>query len=162
MQKFATVVIKLSHITDILAGSILAATALLVVANILGRTLLNRSILGTYEMVGFLTAAVVGLALARCAIENSHIAVGFLMERLPLPAQRLVEIIINGPVFLFLLFATYNLFAYGTRIAVSGEVAPTTQLVFYPFIYLVALGFLVLALTVLLRTLKLLAGGDQT
>lgn len=161
MQKFETLVIKLSRSFDALAGLILAATALLVVANILGRALMNRSILGTYEMVGFLTAAVVGLALARCAVENSHIAVGFIMERMASRLQRTVEIIINGPVFLFLLFATYHLFSYGTRIAVSGEVAPTTRLAFYPFIYLVALGFLILALTVLLKTLKLFRGGER-
>jgi len=81
MHIFETIVIKSSRVLDLLAGVILAGTALLVVANIIGRTLLNLSILGTYEMVGFLTAAVVGLSLARCAVENSHIAIEFILER---------------------------------------------------------------------------------
>jgi len=161
MQLFEIVVTKLNRGLDFLAGLILAATVILVVANILGRALLQQSILGTYEMVGFLTAAVVGLSLGRCALENNHIAVSFILERLPGRIQRCIELFVGIPVFAFLLFVTYNLFTYGTRIALSGEVSPTTQLIFYPFIYLVALGFFVLALTVLLKLFKLYSGGDQ-
>lgn len=161
MQTMEKMIYKLSHGLDTLAGFILAATALLVVANILGRTLLQRSILGTYEMVGFLTAAVVGLALARCAVENSHIAIDFILDRLPIRLQRLIDLLLGIPVFLFLILATYNLFIYGARIAQSGEVSPTTKLIFYPFIYLVAFGFLALALTVMLKLLQSALGGEQ-
>jgi TRAP-type C4-dicarboxylate transport system permease small subunit len=161
MHILEKMIVKVSYGLDSLAGLILAATALLVVANILGRTLLQRSILGTYEMVGFLTAAVVGLALARCAVENSHIAIDFILDRLPARLQCLVDLVLGIPVFLFLLLATYNLFIYGARIAQSGEVSPTTKLIFYPFIYLVALGFLALALTVMLKLLQSALGGEQ-
>lgn len=161
MPTLEKMIVKVSYGLDSLAGVILAATALLVVANILGRTLLQRSILGTYEMVGFLTAAVVGLALARCAVENSHIAIDFILDRLPIRLQRLIDMLLGIPVFLFLLLATYNLFIYGVRIAQSGEVSPTTKLIFYPFIYLVALGFLALALTVMLKLLQSALGGEQ-
>lgn len=161
MHILEKMIVKVSYGLDSLAGLILAATALLVVANILGRTLLQRSILGTYEMVGFLTAAVVGLALARCAVENSHIAIDFILDRLPVRLQRLVDSVFGIPVFLFLILTTYNLFVYGARIALSGEVSPTTKLIFYPFIYLVALGFLALALTVLLKLLQSVLGGEQ-
>jgi len=155
------VIIKLSRGLDFLAGIILAATATLVVANILGRTLLGQSILGTYEMVGFLTAAVVGLSLSRCALENGHIAVGLLVEKLPLQAQKILGLITGVPVILFLAVVAYNLYAYGNRIAATGEVSPTTQIIFYPFIYLVGFGFLVLALAVALKLMRQLAGGER-
>ncbi len=161
MQLFESVVTKMSRTLDSLSGIILAATALLIVANILGRALLQSSILGTYEMVGYLTAGVVGLALARCALENGHIAVGLVVERLPLGVQRVIEIITGIPVFIFICFISYNLFVYGRSIAISGEVSPTTQLIYYPIIYLVAIGFFVLALTVLLRLFQLFIGGEQ-
>ncbi len=161
MHIIEKIIVRVSYGLDSLAGLILAATALLVVANILGRTLLQRSILGTYEMVGFLTAAVVGLALARCAVENSHIAIDFILDRLPVRLQRLVDLVLGIPVFLFLLLATYNLFIYGARIAQSGEVSPTTKLIFYPFIYLVALGLLALALVVALKLVRSVLGGEQ-
>jgi TRAP-type C4-dicarboxylate transport system permease small subunit len=161
MHIFETIVIKSSRVLDLLAGVILAGTALLVVANIIGRTLLNLSILGTYEMVGFLTAAVVGLSLARCAVEDSHIAIEFILERFALKTQRSIEIIFSVPSFLFLGFATYNLFVYGLRIARTGEVSPTTQMIFYPFIYLVAIGFAMLTLVVFLKFIVILRGGDS-
>ncbi len=161
MHILEKMIVKVSYGLDSLAGLILAATALLVVANILGRTLLQRSILGTYEMVGFLTAAVVGLALARCAVENSHIAIDFILDRLPARLQRLIDLVLGFPVFLFLILATYNLLIYGARIAQSGEVSPTTKLIFYPFIYLVALGLLALALVVMLKLVRSALGGEQ-
>lgn len=161
MHFFETAIVKTSRGLDVLAGLILAGTALLVVANIIGRTLLNYSILGTYEMVGFLTAAAVGLSLARCAVENSHIAIEFILDRFPQKVQRAVEIIFSIPSILFLAFATYNLFAYGLRIARTGEVSPTTQIIFYPFIYLAAIGFMLLTLVVLLKFIKLIKGGEH-
>ncbi len=161
MHLLETIVAGLSRILDSLAGIILAATALLIVANIFGRTVLQSSILGTYEMVGFLTAAVVGLALARCALENGHIAVGLFVERLPAGPQRVVELAAGFPIFVFLCFISYNLFVYGAIIAATGEVAPTTQMIYHPFVYLVALGFLVLALTLLLKLLRLFFGGEH-
>ena len=160
MQHFEAVIVKISRLMDLLAGFILAATASLVVANILGRVLFNRPILGTYELVGFLTAAVVGLALARCALENSHIAISFLTDKLPPSWQRFTELAVDLPAMVFLFFAAYNIFAYGSRLAASGVVSSTIRLPFYPFIYLVAAGFLMLAMTVLLSLLKQIGGGE--
>jgi len=160
MQHFEAVIVKISRLMDLLAGVILAATASLVVANILGRALFNRPILGTYELVGFLTAAVVGLALARCALENSHIAISFLTDKLPPSWQRFTEFAVDLPATVFLFFAAYNIFAYGSRLAASGVVSSTIRLPFYPFIYLVAAGFLMLAMTVLLSLIKQIGGGE--
>lgn len=161
MHVLETVIVKLSRGLDFLAGMILAVTATLVVANILGRALLGQSILGTYEMVGFFTAAVVGLSLSRCALENGHIAVGIFVEKLPESVQKVLHLVINIPVVIFLAVVAYNLYLYGSQIAASGEVSPTTQMIFHPFIYMVAFGFLVLALTVLLKLLQQFKGGER-
>ncbi|MGB4563598.1 MAG: hypothetical protein WBJ00_02310 [Dethiobacteria bacterium] len=40
---------------------------------------------------------------------------------------------------------------YGQRVALSGEVAPTTGFPFHPFIYLVAFGFFILGLVELVK-----------
>lgn len=161
MQIFETLITRISRFLDFAAGLMLAVTAALIVANILGRALLNTPILGTYEMVGFFTAGAVGLALARCALENSHIAVEFIMDRFPQPVQKVVQLITGIPVIGFMIFTAYNLFLYGARIAESGEVSPTTQMAFYPFIYLVALGFLALSLVLVLKLVQLFMGGEQ-
>lgn len=161
MRTLEAVVTGLSRGLDYLAGIILAATAALVVANILGRALLDQSILGTYEMVGFFTAAVVGLALSRCALEKGHIALGLIVEKLPAGMQKVIDLVVNIPAAAFLIVVAYNLYLYGATIAETGEVSPTTQMIFYPFIYMVAFGFFVLALAVLLNLIKQFTGGER-
>ncbi len=161
MQLLTVIVTRISRALDFAAGLMLAATAMLVVVNILGRVLLQRPILGTYEMVGYFTAGAVGMALAHCALVNSHIAVAFILDRFPARLQRAVEIVFGAPVFAFLIFTGYNLYLHGARIAASGQVSPTTQMIFYPFVYLVAIGFFALALVVLLKLLHLLWGGER-
>ena len=161
MNILETIVVKSSRAFDMLAGLILAGTALLIVANIIGRTLFNFSLLGTYELVGYLTASAIGLSLARCAVENSHIAIEFVLDRFPLKTQWVIDIVLSVPSFLFLSYATYHLFSYGGRIAATGEVSPTTQMIFYPYIYLVSIGFLMLSLVVLMHMITLIRGGAQ-
>lgn len=161
MHILESVVTALSRALDFIAGIILAATVFLVVANILGRALFARSILGTYEMVGFLTAAVVGLALSRCALENGHIAVGFVVDKLPENLQKYIDLVVGIPALIFLSVVAYNIFVTGYLVAESGEVSPTTQIIFYPFIYLVGTGFAVLALAVLVNLCRQFAGGER-
>ena len=159
LNKLETIITQVSKVFDLLAGIILAGTAFLVTANVLGRTLFNRSVLGTYEMVGYLTAAVVGLSLARCATENGHIAIEFIFDKFKPGFKRFTGFLTELPVTIFLFFAAFKLFGYGLRLAQTNEVSPTAQLAFYPFIYLVGLGFLLLALVVLVKFLKGLVGG---
>lgn len=64
---------------------------LLIVANIFLRTVLNHPILGTYELVGFLTAVGVALALAHCAFKDGQIAVSLIMERFSNKCQAMVS-----------------------------------------------------------------------
>lgn len=153
MQTIRKTVHTASRYIDFLAGLILFGVAGLVAANILMRTLFNRPIVGTYELVGYLTAAAIGLALAHCAVQNSHIAVGFLADRLPERIQRLIGFFIDLPSTVFLSLAAWHLSRYAAVIAASGRVSPTIQIPFYPFIYLVALGFAVLAIVTALKAI---------
>lgn len=150
MQRFVT---RLSQYLDWAAGWALVATMLLVVGNILLR-LFGRPIEGTYEWVGFLTATAIGLALAYCAVQQGHIAVTFLVDKLPPRLQAVIDLITGLLAVAFLVLAFLESVVYGTSMAISGEVALTTQIPFYPFIYLIALGLLVFALVVLVGLLE--------
>lgn len=161
MKRFKTIVFKASRYVDILAGFILVGIAILIVANIVLRRVANSSILGTYEMVGYLTAAAIGLSIAYCAVQGGHISANFLVERLPRPVQRIISISVDLASFVFLSLASWYLTRYATVIALSGRVSPTIRFPFYPFIYLVALGFLALALVTLVRLAESLVGGGK-
>lgn len=154
MKQFTGLVAGLSRALDRIAGFCMVAVMLLVVTNILLRAVFNRPILGTYEYVASLTAVAIGLALAHCAVQNGHIAVSFVVEKLPGRIQAAVDVVMNIIALLFWSLCAWQVGKYANTMAVSGVVSPTTQMPFYPFIYLVALGLLVLCLVLLLKAVE--------
>lgn len=154
MKHFTGLVTGLSRVLDRVAGFCMVAVMLLVVTNILLRAVFNRPILGTYEYVTFLTAVTIGLALAHCAVQNGHIAVSFVVEKLPGKIQAVLDVVMNIIALLFWSLCAGQVAKYANTMAVSGVVSPTTQMPFYPFIYLVALGLLVLCLVLLVKAVE--------
>ncbi len=154
MLKFTGLITGLSRILDKIAGLCMVSVMLLVVINILLRTLFNRPILGVYEYVVFLTVATIGLSLAHCAIQNSHIAVSFVYDRLPLRMQWLVDVFINTAGLFFWSLCAWQVGIYANNMAASGVVASTSQIPLYPFIYLIAFCLLALGLVLLVKTLE--------
>lgn len=154
MRQFSGIVTELSRILDKIAGFFMVALMVLVVVNVLLRVVFKSPILGTYEYVGFLTAAMIGLALAYCAVQNGHIAVGLVVDRLRMKTQAYIDIVVNVTALSFWGLATYYVGLYAKSMTVSGVVSPTTQTPFYPFLYLVALGLLVLCLVLLVRFIE--------
>jgi len=144
-------VTTLSRVLDMFAGLCMVAIMTLVVSNIILRVVFNQPILGTYEYVGFLTALVIGLALANCAVQNGHIAVDFVVERFPAKAQAITDIVINSVSLGFWCLASWQLLVYAASTVDKGLVSQTTQTPLYPFIYLVSLGFFALCLVMLVK-----------
>ena len=161
METVKQAVYKAARGVDFLAGFILMAVAALVVANVFMRVAFDNPITGTYELVGYLTAAAIGLSLAHCAVQNSHIAVGFLVDRLPFRAQTVVDIIVYLPATVLLGLVSWHLVLHANQVLATGTVSSTLQLPFYPFIFLVALGFLLLALVNALRLIEAISGGGD-
>lgn len=153
MRHFTDLVKGVSQAFDKLAGLCIFSVMLLVVANIIMRTVFNQPILGTYELVGFLTATGVALALAFCAFQNGHIAVSFILDRFPKKFQAGVEIIVNAVSLLFWAGAVWSLARYAEAMKLKGLVSPSAEIPVYPFIYLVAFGLSGLCLVQLFKTL---------
>ncbi|NLG53230.1 MAG: TRAP transporter small permease, partial [Clostridiales bacterium] len=88
----------ISRALDIIAGAGIVVITVMVVLNVLLRTLFNMPFRGIYEYVSYLTAAVIGLALAYCAVNNAHISIGFIMEKLPLKLRAVIDIVTKAAV----------------------------------------------------------------
>lgn len=154
MKKLKQMIEKISQFLDNLAGWGIVVTMILVVVNILLRIILKSPIDGIYEYVGYITAVVIGFGLAWCAIQKSHVAIEFIVEKLPQKVQTVISTVTGLMVLVFLLFAGYQVFCLGLKVLSSGEVSATARIPFYPFIFLVALGFIVLALVEFVNILK--------
>jgi TRAP-type C4-dicarboxylate transport system permease small subunit len=151
ITKFNVLTEKICKQLDKAAGLCIAAVMFLVVANILLREIFSRPILGTYELVGLLTALGIGLALAHCAWQQGHIAVGFVMDRLPLKLQAGFDLLTNLLTLGFWSLTAWQLCRYAASMAANGVVSATARIPVYPVLYLLALGFLVLVLVQVVR-----------
>ncbi|MFZ5643090.1 MAG: TRAP transporter small permease [Bacillota bacterium] len=154
MKELTGFVTGLSRILDRIAGLCMVCTMLLVITNIILRVLFNHPILGTYEYVGYLTAALIGLSLANCAVKKGHIAISFVVDRFSTKVQAFIDSFINIIALAFWGFSAWYIYKYANSLIINGVVSPTTQMPFYPFIYLVALGLLALCLVLLISAIE--------
>ncbi|HHW06166.1 MAG TPA: TRAP transporter small permease [Clostridia bacterium] len=157
----ASLVMSTSKLLDRIAGLAVTAAMLLVVANVIMRTLFNKPILGALEYVSMLFAVAVGFSLALCAAHNGHIAIDLLVERLHPRVRLLVDAVIRLVTIIFLGACTWGLVLYARTTAASGLVSPTTQTPVHPFIGLVALGFFLFSLVQVLKLVQGLGKGGR-
>jgi TRAP-type C4-dicarboxylate transport system permease small subunit len=151
MEKVTGLVTRISRLLDQLAGLCFVLVMSLVVMNILLRVLFKTPILGAYEIVGYLTAIGIGLALASCAVQNGHIAVDLVINRLPCKLQATIDTLMNLIAFCFWGLAAWHLGKYAQEMTVSKVVAATTRIPLYPIIYLIALSVLGLCLVLMVK-----------
>lgn len=151
MDQLSGLVKKASSILDKLAGMFITLVMILIVANIILRKVFNSPILGTYELVGFLTAMGIAFALSHCAFQNAHIAIDFIMQRLPSKIQAVVSVLVNAVSLVFWAAVVWFLGKFAYAMKIKGLVSPSAEIPVYPFIYLVALGVAGLCLVLLFK-----------
>jgi TRAP-type C4-dicarboxylate transport system permease small subunit len=151
MEKTVHIVGKISKLLDRFAQFALIILMLLVVVNIVLRVVFGSPILGTYEITGFLFAIVISLAIGYCSFQDGHIKVDFLAERFPLKVQIVAEIILKLVAFGFFVIATWTLWNYGFYLKAVGEVSPSAKIHFYYFVFVIAAGFAIFCIDLLIK-----------
>lgn len=111
---------------------------------------------GIVEYVQFLTALSVGLGLAHCGAQGGHVAITFLTDKFSQKVQGFLSTIIDGLVAIFLAISAWELFQYGIGMKESGEIALSTGIVVYPFVFVIAASFFIYLLVLLLGMAKTL------
>lgn len=149
MKRFMRIVNKTSGVLDRLAGLCFFMVMFLIVLNIILRVVFKSPILGTYEIVGFLSALGIGLALAQCAVKNGHIAVDLIFQKFSEKIRSGLSIMNNLVAILFWSGTICSLIKLGQNMFLKGMISPTAEIPLYPFIYLIALGLFGLCLVLL-------------
>lgn len=158
-NNYNVLIAMISKLFDKMAGWCMVFTMVLIVGNILLRSLIKKPILGTYEYVGFFTALIIGLSLAYCAVQNGHIAVNFIVDKFTPKTRYVIDILTGILSTSFLCLAAWHTGNYAYSMILSGEVSPTTKTPFYPFIYLVTFGLFLLALVLLCKLIEFIGKG---
>ena len=136
----------------IAGGAALAALTLLATANV-GLRIVHAPVSGTYEIVSFLGAVVTAGALGYTQKRKDHIVVDILSDRFPAPVKRVLDGASHAVTLVLFSIVSWRTFAWGRRLIETGELSETLKIAYYPFVFLVSLGFAALALTLLLDLL---------
>jgi TRAP-type C4-dicarboxylate transport system permease small subunit len=143
----------LNEVLTWIAGFFLVTMVLLTCANIFLR-LVWTPIRGTFELMGFFSAIVTAFALGYTQIYKGHIGIDLLVDRFSAMTQRILTGTSYFICMVFFAIAGWQIARWANVLRKTGEVTETLRIIFYPFIYAVALGCIILALVLLVDLLK--------
>ncbi len=128
----------------------LAALGLMGVAasNVILR-MFGKSFPGAYEMVGFLGALVIAMALGHTQRRKDHIMVDILARHFPPWLHRALDALNYLVNLVFFAIVSWQVYLWGMTIRREGEVSETLKIAYYGFVYAVAFGFALLSLAML-------------
>ncbi len=160
MIRFEKFISFLAKKTNIVAALAVVAMMLLTAADVFLR-LLRHPIPGTYEMVGFLGAVAASFSLGYTSLEKGHIAVDFLMQKMP-EGTRIFFTGLNSIVAaVFFAVVSWQAVVYALSLQRAGEVSLTLQMPTYPFVLGLAVGCAILTLVLLGEFLLSLKGVER-
>jgi TRAP-type transport system small permease protein len=151
---FSRIIDPVTEWGAILAGIMLAAMMFLTFFDVGGRNLVNKPIIGSYEITEFMMVILVGFGLSFCAKFKGHIRVDVVMAYTSRKATRWFNIFAYALSFIFYVLLTWQgwLNAWSN---LSGKSASTVLLVpIYPFTFLLVVGAALTALVFLRDFLK--------
>lgn len=134
MQGFLRATTKVSNSLNAVGGLLLTLMMLLTVVDVVLRYL-GRPITGTFELMSFAGALVVGLALAQTSLDRAHVNVDIVLHAVSAGKARVLLMfnrLVGLAIFALLAWA---LFAKGSDLYRTGEVSLTLQVPYYPVAY---------------------------
>jgi TRAP-type C4-dicarboxylate transport system permease small subunit len=129
-------------------------------ADVAGR-FFGHPIFGSVEIVAFMAAASVAMALPYTHQARGHIGVEIVFRLLPDRVQRIVETVTNMLALVLFALVTYRMALYARTIRASGEVSMNLELPVYLIIAVVAFSFLVFTLVILQDIVQSLKRADD-
>lgn len=152
----------IAHLSDKLnwiAAAAVVFMMLITTADVVLRVF-RHPILGTYEIVGFTGAVVIAFSLPYTSLQKGHIAVEFLVRRLPWLVRVIINIInacISMALFAVIAWQCAK-YAHGLRM--TGEVSSTLQMPTYPFLYGISFGCVLLCVVLFIEILRQFRGAE--
>lgn len=157
MKAFLGMIYHISRFLNLIAGISLTFLMLLTVTDVILRTL-RRPIVGTYELVAFCGAIVIGFAVPMTSWLRGHIFVDFFILRFSKNVKNMFHLVTRVLVIGLFFLIGWNLIKYGIDLQKSGEVSLTLQMPFYPVAYGVGVCCLVQCFVLICDIVKILGG----
>jgi TRAP-type C4-dicarboxylate transport system permease small subunit len=157
MKGFLDKINGVSRFLNVIAGVSLTFLMLLTVMDVILRSL-KRPIVGTYELVAFSGAVVIGFSVPLTSWVRGHIYVDFFILRFSQKVRNVFNIATRCVVIILFFLISWNLIKYGMDLQKSGEVSLTLQMPFYPVAYGVGICCFVQCLVLICDIVKIFGG----
>src|SRR3990170_1785482 len=157
MGWFSDKVYKLSRLINLFGGISLVFIMSITVADIILRSF-RRPILGTYEIVAFSGAVVIGFSIPYTSWVRGHIYTDFVIVKFSQRTRNIFNILTRCLGVCLFLIIGWNLVNYGLDLRKSGEVSATLTMPFYPVAYGLAVSCFIQCLVLLCDILKISGG----
>lgn len=160
MGWFLDKVSKLTRVINFIAGVSLSFIMFLTVADIILRSF-RRPIVGTFEIVAFSGAIVIGFALPYTSWVKGHVYTDFLVMRFSQKTRDIFSLLTRCLGIGLFFIIGFELFKYGMDLKKAGEVSPTLMMPFYPVAYALGICSFVQCLVLLCDILKISGGKHE-
>src|SRR4030042_3180254 len=157
MEGFLKTIKGISRFLNAIAGISLTFLMLLTILDVSLR-FFKRPVVGTYELVAFSGAVVIGFSMPLTSWVRQHIFVNFLILKFSQKVRNIFNIGTRCLVIALFLLVGWNMVKYATDLRRSGEVSLTLQMPFYPIAYGVGICFFVLCLVFVCDIIKISKG----
>ena len=157
MIHFKRILYSVNRGLIVVSGVTLVAAMVVICMNVFLRAFLGLAIFGSIEIIGYLAGITFSLALAHTAAQRGHITVEVLVSRLSPRAQAIVDGITGFLSMGFFALSVMYCARYATRSWQIGEISEVLEIPFFPFIYVVAFGCLMLCLVLLVQFIESLS-----
>lgn len=147
MSKITRLLVELMNY---LAAASIISMMLLTCADVLLR-LFKHPILGTYELVGLFGALTIAFAIPATTLTKGHVAVDFMVEKLPAAGQKFFTVIANLLSLCLFTLIAWQSFLYANMLRTSGEVTLSLEMPFYPVVYAISAASLLVCIVLLLE-----------
>jgi TRAP-type C4-dicarboxylate transport system permease small subunit len=136
------------------AAAAIVLVMLIVCANVIGRAVFETPVKGAVDITGLLGAVILGWAIAHTQVLKGHIRVDLFMDTLPLLAQKIIDIFIDVINLIIFGLISWQTLVFAKATFDAGELSQVLKIPLTPFIIVVAIGCIALALVLLIDLAK--------
>ena len=157
MKGFLSGVERIGKFLNVIAGISLTFLMLLTITDVILR-MFKKPVVGTYELVAFSGAVVIGFSMPLTSYVRQHIFVDFFILKFSQKVRNVFNIATRCVVIMLFFLIGWNLIKYGMDLQKSGEVSLTLQMPFYPVAYGVGVCCFVQCLVLVCDIVKIFGG----
>ncbi len=128
------ILLKINKILSYVGAAALTFMMLLTAADVILRAG-GRPILGTYEIVSFSLAIVIGFTIPQVSLDRGHVFMEIVLDKVSKTSKTILNTFTRLLCLILFAVVGYNLFLIGNELITSGEVSSTLKLPFYPIAY---------------------------